>query len=448
MKPHAVATARFRHLGGDGPRSHDFEEFYTRYFPSLVAQANQYADNRELAADAVQDALIDVYCRWDDIENPAAYAGVAVRRTIWTYHRVRHAAPLATLAPDAVPLALDASGRVIDYVTLVTCLKHLPDMQRTVTTLHYFEGWKISDIADRLQIAESTARAHLVHARRRLRELLAPQPCSPAAAERVPSRADGSPPASEGTPAPPTEAPTTTVERARAGDLEAFAGLYDEHADTIYRYLFLRVGRKDTAEELTAQTFLQALHNIQHFTWQHRDFSAWLMTIARKLVAEDLDDTRFRLQVTAEDLLHSGASHPPAAARTSHHAELLEAMAQLSAPQQECLTLRFLAGLSVSETARVMGKTEGAAKTLQHRALRSLSRTLIRTPDRSPRVGAGGATQDRSPCAVPPAPTPVRGPDLSRVLHEVGAHCTEATQPTVHAHRRMRARAGVQQDVA
>ncbi|MEU5047128.1 sigma-70 family RNA polymerase sigma factor [Streptomyces griseorubiginosus] len=440
MKSDAVPTVRLRQAGGDGPRSRDFEEFYTRHFNILVAQACRYADNRELAADAVQDALIDVYRRWDTIDNPAAYAGVAVRRTIWTHHQVRPTAPLTALPPDAAPLAIDASGRVIDYVMLVNCLKHLPDMQRTITALHYFEGWKISDIADQLQIAQSTARAHLVHARRRLRELLAPQPGSAAASE------PDTQPAPENIPSPQPPTPITAVRRAQAGDSDAFAALYDQHADGIYRYLYLRVGRKETAEDLTAQTFLRALRTIHEFTGQQRDFSAWLMTIARRLVADDAaGDSQFRLQSVAEDLLESGATCSPATIPAGQHAELLHALAQLSAPQQECLTLRFLTGLSVGETARVMSKTDGAVKTLQHRALRSLSRTLTATFHRQ---SGDGAAQETPACAAPAAPTADASTDLPRVLHDVGAQCTKITQPTAHAHRRMRARAGLRQTLA
>ncbi|WP_261720153.1 sigma-70 family RNA polymerase sigma factor [Streptomyces sp. FZ201] len=407
MNPDAAPRARLRHLGGDGPRPRDFEEFYTQYFSSLIAQASRYADDRETAADAVQDALIDVFRRWDSIDNPAAYAGTAVRRTIWSHQQIRQTAQLSALAPDSSAFALDASGRIIDYVTLVTCLKDLPDMQRTITALYYFEGWKISDIAARLQIAEGTARAHLVHARRRLRQLLAPRPSSTATTE---PHTNPTPEAVQTTPAP---APTPTVQRAQAGNSDAFTDLYDEHADTIYRYLYLRLGSRKSAEDLTARTFHRALHTINEFTGKHRDFGSWLVAIARRLVAGEAGDSEFHLKATAEDLL----AHAPRALTitpSGQHSRILQAMAELSPPQQECLTLRFLAGLSVSETARAMGKREGAIRTLQHRALRALDRTLTAEAD------------------------------LWSVLHDVGAHCTKAAQPTTHAHQRIRARAGVQ----
>ncbi len=76
------------------------------------------------------------------------------------------------------------------------------------------------------------------------------------------------------------------VERAQAGEAEAFGRLYDQYSDTVYRYIYYRVGGKATAEDLTSETFLRALRRISTFTWQGRDFGAWLVTIARNLVAD------------------------------------------------------------------------------------------------------------------------------------------------------------------
>ncbi|MGW4874337.1 sigma factor, partial [Streptomyces chartreusis] len=74
------------------------------------------------------------------------------------------------------------------------------------------------------------------------------------------------------------------VERAQAGEADAFGRLYDQYSDTVYRYIYYRVGGKATAEDLTSETFLRALRRIGTFTWQGRDFGAWLVTIARNLV--------------------------------------------------------------------------------------------------------------------------------------------------------------------
>ncbi|WP_189529857.1 ECF subfamily RNA polymerase sigma factor, BldN family [Streptomyces roseolilacinus] len=169
------------------------------------------------------------------------------------------------------------------------------------------------------------------------------------------------------------------VERAQAGEAEAFGRLYDQYSDTVYRYIYYRVGGKATAEDLTSETFLRALRRISTFTWQGRDFGAWLVTIARNLVADHFKSSRFRLEVTTGEMLDANEverSPEDSVLESLSNAALLEAVRKLNPQQQECVTLRFLHGLSVAETARVMGKNEGAIKTLQYRAVRTLARLL------------------------------------------------------------------------
>lgn len=169
------------------------------------------------------------------------------------------------------------------------------------------------------------------------------------------------------------------VERAQAGEAEAFGRLYDQYSDTVYRYIYYRVGGKATAEDLTSETFLRALRRISTFTWQGRDFGAWLVTIARNLVADHFKSSRFRLEVTTGEMLDANEverSPEDSVLESLSNAALLQAVRRLNPQQQECVTLRFLQGLSVAETARVMGKNEGAIKTLQYRAVRTLARLL------------------------------------------------------------------------
>ncbi|MEU5808214.1 MULTISPECIES: ECF subfamily RNA polymerase sigma factor, BldN family [unclassified Streptomyces] len=191
-----------------------------------------------------------------------------------------------------------------------------------------------------------------------------------------------------GTSAPAARRPTADsdqarmmdlVERAQAGEAEAFGRLYDQYSDTVYRYIYYRVGGKATAEDLTSETFLRALRRISTFTWQGRDFGAWLVTIARNLVADHFKSSRFRLEVTTGEMLDANEverSPEESVLESLSNAALLEAVRKLNPQQQECVTLRFLQGLSVAETARVMGKNEGAIKTLQYRAVRTLARLL------------------------------------------------------------------------
>jgi len=171
------------------------------------------------------------------------------------------------------------------------------------------------------------------------------------------------------------------VAGAQAGDPEAFGELYDRYAGIVYRYLYFRMADRALAEDLTSETFIRALRRITSFTWQGRDFGAWLITIARNLVADHYKSGRYRLEVTTADLFGAGADRTTEgperevlAALTNE--ALLTAVRQLGPDQQECIVLRFLQDLSVAETALVMGKNEGAIKALQYRAVRALSRLL------------------------------------------------------------------------
>ena len=188
-------------------------------------------------------------------------------------------------------------------------------------------------------------------------------------------------------PTPPSE-PTgelatvmEIVTRAQGGDAEAFGQLYDRYVDVVYRYIQYRVANSALAEDLTSETFLRALRRITSYTWQGRDFGAWLVTIARNLIADHYKSGRYRLELATSDLVEAGADRsedgPEDEVLTGiTNGVLLEAVKRLNAEQQECIALRFLQGMSVAETAQIMGKNEGAIKALQYRAVKSLSRLL------------------------------------------------------------------------
>ncbi|MBW8485026.1 sigma-70 family RNA polymerase sigma factor [Actinomadura parmotrematis] len=176
------------------------------------------------------------------------------------------------------------------------------------------------------------------------------------------------------------------VLRARDGDAEAFGCLYDRHVELVYRYVLYRVGSHPLAEDLTSETFLRALHGIGGYRRSGRDFGAWLVGLARELVAGHLASGRHRREVSAEllaDLLGAlpepdGPADGPERALfdaiTSR--TLLAAVDRLGPEQRECVVLRFLHGRSVAETALIMGREPGAVKALQHRAVRTLARLL------------------------------------------------------------------------
>jgi RNA polymerase sigma-70 factor (TIGR02952 family) len=171
------------------------------------------------------------------------------------------------------------------------------------------------------------------------------------------------------------------VDRAVAGDAEAFAGLYDRYVDLVYRYVHYRVGGVALAEDLTSETFLRALRRISTFQWQGRDFGAWLVTIARNLIADHFKSGRYRLEIASADVAEAAPEPqqegPEALVLDAiSNAQLLAAVKRLGAEQQECIALRFLQGLSLADTARIMGKNEGAIKALQYRAVRALGRMM------------------------------------------------------------------------
>ncbi|MEU6424713.1 sigma-70 family RNA polymerase sigma factor [Microbispora sp. NPDC046973] len=170
------------------------------------------------------------------------------------------------------------------------------------------------------------------------------------------------------------------VLRAKTGDSEAFGMLYDHYLELVYRYVYFRVGSHALAEDLTSETFLRALRGIAEFTWQGRDFGAWLVTIARNLVTDHYKSGRNRLEVTTAEILDTpldGPHIPENAVVTNMVNErVMQAIKQLGAEQQECVILRFLHGMSLAETAKIMGKKSGAIKALQFRAIRALARAL------------------------------------------------------------------------
>lgn len=169
------------------------------------------------------------------------------------------------------------------------------------------------------------------------------------------------------------------VELARKGDTEAFGLLYDHYHGAVYRFLYYRTRSQSLAEDLTSETFFRALRSMTGFRWQGKDFGAWLMTIARNLATDHFKAGRTRLELTTEDMgLHDDAAEGPEsevlAALTSEL--LLKALAQLADEQRDCVVMRFLQGMSIAETAAVLGRSEGAVKQLQLRGVRNLAKLM------------------------------------------------------------------------
>jgi len=169
------------------------------------------------------------------------------------------------------------------------------------------------------------------------------------------------------------------VHRAQQGDKEAFAQLYESHFDKIYRYVVLRIGNKTEAEDVTQRVFLNALQSIRSFKWKGIPFSAWLFRIAHNLVVDYLRKTKKVVITPLDESSARSDSNPQLAAEQRLDIEQLTlATKRLTKAQREVISLRFAGELSVAESAKVMGKSEGAVKALQHSAIVALRKTLVR----------------------------------------------------------------------
>jgi RNA polymerase sigma-70 factor, ECF subfamily len=168
------------------------------------------------------------------------------------------------------------------------------------------------------------------------------------------------------------------VERAQKGDRAALEELYLIHFDRIYSYLHMTVGNKHDAEDLTTQTFLKMLESIGKFRWQSAPFSAWLFRIAHNL---SMDHFRARRRWQPEEEVPEvpGEEEPSAelqAMQSIGRQSMLELIEGLSPEQQQVLTLKFVFNFPNGDVATILGKTEGAIKSLQHRALVSLQKQI------------------------------------------------------------------------
>jgi RNA polymerase sigma-70 factor, ECF subfamily len=168
------------------------------------------------------------------------------------------------------------------------------------------------------------------------------------------------------------------VERAQQGDRAALEDLYLIHFDRIYGYLHVSVGNRQDAEDLTTQTFLKMLESIGKFRWQSAPFSAWLFRIAHNLAMDHFRaGKRWQPEEEVPELEPDESTSAEAGALESiGRKSMLELIEDLSPEQQQVLTLKFVFNFANAETATILGKTEGAIKSLQHRALVSLQKQL------------------------------------------------------------------------
>lgn len=171
---------------------------------------------------------------------------------------------------------------------------------------------------------------------------------------------------------------STLIERAKI-DQDAFGQLYERYSQRIYQYIYYRTGSEHDAEDLAAKTFMRAWQHMSTYNDRGVPFSAWLYRIAHNLVANWHRDRSRRKIISLDDLSlwQVNEEGPEAAALFAEdRAVLLRAVRRLPSDRQELLTLKFVEHLSNSEIGAIMGRSEGAIKSLYHRTLMSLREEL------------------------------------------------------------------------
>ena len=172
------------------------------------------------------------------------------------------------------------------------------------------------------------------------------------------------------------------IRRAQQRDADAFTELYRRHVDMIYRYVLLRVGDESVAEDLASEVFMRALEAIGDYEDRGAPLAAWLYRIASARVID-----YWRRSDRQDVSIDAGSIDLPVdmpANDVIAYKLLAQSLRRLTAEQQEVIILKYVEGYSLAEVAEITGRTEGAVKALQHRALASLARLMESDDDTAP----------------------------------------------------------------
>jgi len=165
------------------------------------------------------------------------------------------------------------------------------------------------------------------------------------------------------------------LKRASQGDRDAFGELYEQYIDRIFNYVYYRTGNTHDAEDLTARVFQRAMNHIHNYTDRGVPFSAWLYRIAHNLVANWYRDRSRKQEIPINDIpvLPAKGDHPETSlVRTEEQDGLLRFIRKLPPERQHLLILKFVENLSNAKIGQIMGRSEGAIKSLYHRTLLAL----------------------------------------------------------------------------
>jgi RNA polymerase sigma-70 factor (ECF subfamily) len=170
------------------------------------------------------------------------------------------------------------------------------------------------------------------------------------------------------------------VDAAVAGDSGAFARLYDQHVDRIYRHVLYRIGNQTDAEDVTQQVFLQAWRAIARYERRTTPFVAWLLTIAHNAVVNFYRRAKFTDPIVLEPPMTGRWANPEAETMALFdQVAVRRAILRLKPDQQQVILMRFVENIDYAAIAAVLGKKEGNIRVIQHRALLELKRLL--TPE-------------------------------------------------------------------
>lgn len=163
----------------------------------------------------------------------------------------------------------------------------------------------------------------------------------------------------------------------KEGDSSAFGKLYDYYQPMIYRFVIVKVGRREEAEDITHQVFLQAWQNVRTYHHRGHPFGSWLYQIARNQVIDHYRSRRndVPLEIADTEGALRQVNQPDISLRMDVK-KVLMAIRHLKSEYQDAIVFRFIEDLSIKETADVMHKTEGAIKLIQHRAIEELKRAM------------------------------------------------------------------------
>jgi RNA polymerase sigma-70 factor (ECF subfamily) len=165
------------------------------------------------------------------------------------------------------------------------------------------------------------------------------------------------------------------LNRAAQGEQEAFGMLYERYIDRIFNYVYYRTGNLHDAEDLTARVFQRAMNHIKNYTDRGVPFSAWLYRIAHNLVANWHRDRSRRQEIPINEvpIMPSKGDHPERnLVRSQEEDTLLRLIRRLPPERQNLLILKFVENMSNAEIGAIMGRSEGAVKSLYHRTLLAL----------------------------------------------------------------------------